>query len=178
MNLTVNDEIFLTEFQPADKAVLVECLAEREIYERTLRLPYPYTEADADAWFARILPTAERPGRPGIWAVRAAGGRLIGACGLEGLGESDPWRSHRAEIGYWLAKPFWGRGVMTAVVGVVCAHGFAEHRLVKITANVFDSNAASARVLEKNGFVQEGFLRKHYLKDGRYLDVRAYALLK
>jgi [ribosomal protein S5]-alanine N-acetyltransferase len=178
MNLRVNDEVHLTEFRPADKAALVEWLSDRDIYERTLRIPYPYSEADADAWLSRILPTADRPGRPGNWAVREAGGRLIGGIGLDGLGDAEPWRAHRAEIGYWLAKPFWGRGIMTAVVRAVCAHGFAECGLVKITAQVFDGNAASARVLEKNGFVQEGCLRKHVLKDGRYLDVRAYARVR
>ena len=82
------------------------------------------------------------------------------------------------EIGYWLAKPFWGRGIMTAVVRTLCDYAFAEFGLVKISAHVFANNPASARVLEKCGFVREGLLRRHYHKDGQYFDGLALGLLK
>ena len=85
---------------------------------------------------------------------------------------------HRAEVGYWLAKPFWGRGIITAVVQRVCRHAFEEFGLAKITAHVFPHNPASARVLEKCGFQQEGFLRKHFLKDGQFVDARLFGLLR
>jgi len=49
---------------------------------------------------------------------------------------------------------------------------------VKITAHVFSHNAASARVLEKCGFQEEGFLRKRFLKDGQFIDARLFALLR
>ena len=67
---------------------------------------------------------------------------------------------------------------MTAVVQRVCRHAFEEFGLAKITAHVFTHNPASARVLEKCGFREEGYLRKHYLKDGRFVDAYAFALLK
>ena len=81
---------------------------------------------------------------------------LIGGCGFDSF---QVGKSHRAEVGYWLAKPLWGRGIMTAVVRRVCRHAFEEFGLVKITAHVFSHNPASARVLEKCGFREEGFLR-------------------
>ena len=67
---------------------------------------------------------------------------------------------------------------MTAVVQRVCQHAFEEFGLVKITAHVFAHNPASARVLEKCGFQQEGFLRHHFLKDGQFLEARLFGLLK
>jgi ribosomal-protein-alanine N-acetyltransferase len=100
---------------------------------------------------------------------------LIGGCGLN---DFEIGKSHRAEIGYWLAKGFWGRGIMTAVVQRLCRHAFEEFGLVKITAQVHSENMASARVLEKCGFQQEGFLRKHFLKDGKFIDARLFALLR
>ena len=99
----------------------------------------------------------------------------FGGCGFD---DFQVGKSHRAEIGYWLAKPYWNRGIMTAVVKKVCQYGFKEFGLVKITAHVFATNPASGRVLEKCGFEQEGFLKKHYLKDGRYLDAGLYGLVK
>jgi ribosomal-protein-alanine N-acetyltransferase len=67
---------------------------------------------------------------------------------------------------------------MTAVVQRLCRHTFEGFGLVKVTAHVFSHNPASARVLEKCGFQEEGFLRKHFLKDGRFIDARLFALLK
>jgi [ribosomal protein S5]-alanine N-acetyltransferase len=100
---------------------------------------------------------------------------LIGVCGFS---DCQLGKSHRAEIGYWLAKPLWGQGIMTTVVQKACQLAFAEFGLVKITAQVSAMNPASARVLEKCGFAQEGYLKKQYLKDGQYLDARLFALLK
>ncbi len=67
---------------------------------------------------------------------------------------------------------------MTAVVQRVCQHAFEEFRLVKIIAHVVTHTSASALVLEKYGFVQEGLLRKHFLKDGQFIDVKLFALLR
>jgi RimJ/RimL family protein N-acetyltransferase len=60
----------------------------------------------------------------------------------------------------------------------LCQHAFDEFGPVKITAHVFAHNRASARVLEKCGFQEEGFLRKHFVKDGEFLDARLFAMLR
>ena len=109
----------------------------------------------------------------GVSSDLAAAEELLGGCGFEGVSYG-----HCAEIGYWLARPFWGQGIMTEVVRALCGFAFAEWKLVRITAHVFDFNAASARVLEKNGFSLEGLLRKHHRKAGRFLDSRLYALVR
>jgi RimJ/RimL family protein N-acetyltransferase len=175
MKITVNEQIHLSEFQPSDQAACVQHLKEKEIYDRTLRIPYPYTDADFQEWMGIVEKTTQQQGQAVSWAIRNEGGALIGGCGFDGF---QVGKSHRAELGYWLAKPYWGRGIMTAVVHRLCQFAFAEFALVKITAHVFACNAASARVLDKCGFVQEGLLRKHYLKDGQYIDARSFALLK
>jgi RimJ/RimL family protein N-acetyltransferase len=99
---------------------------------------------------------------------------VIGGVGFKDFTIS---KSHRAEIGYWLAKPYWGRGIMTAVVKKACEFAFSEWKLVKISAEVFAFNPGSARVLEKCGFEQEGYLKKQHKKDGQWIDVKLYALL-
>jgi ribosomal-protein-alanine N-acetyltransferase len=171
----VNDHIHLSEFQVTDKPALLAHLQEKDIYDRTLRIPYPYTEADADEWLALTAKITRQQGQPVRWAVRNEDDCLIGGCGFDGF---QVGKSHRAEIGYWLAKPYWGRGIMPAVVRHACEFAFEGWGLVKITAHVFSFNAASARVLEKCGFEQEGFLRKHYLKDGQLIDARLFGLVK
>ena len=171
----VNDQVHLSEFRSSDKDALVAHLNDRDIYDRTLRIPFPYAEKDADDWLALVAKVTQQQGRPIHWAIRSADDALIGGCGFDGF---QVGKSHRAEVGYWLAKPFWGRGVMTAVVQRLCRHAFEEFGLVKVTAHVFLHNPASARVLEKCGFQQEGLLRKHFLKDGGFVDARLFALLR
>jgi [ribosomal protein S5]-alanine N-acetyltransferase len=175
MDLRVNEQIRLTEIRPTDKPAFVEHLATKDVYNWTLRIPHPYTEADADTWLSIVAESTQKYGRPVYWAIRDSENRLIGSCGIE-AGAIDRWR--RAEIGYWLAKPYWGRGIMTDVVRVACEHAFREFDLIKIWAAVFSDNAASARVLEKCGFQLEGLLKRHYVKDGRPIDARFYGLLR
>ena len=175
MKIVVNDQIHLSEFRSIDKDALAEHLNDRDIYDRTLRIPFPYTGADADEWLALATRITTEQGRPVHFAIRRSDNSLIGGCGFDGF---EIGKSHRAEVGYWLAKPLWGRGSMTAVVGRMCQHAFAEFGLTKINAHVFSHNPASARVLEKCGFQQEGFLRRHFQKDGQFLDARLFALLK
>ena len=67
---------------------------------------------------------------------------------------------------------------MTAVVGNACDSAIVEWQLVRITAHVFESNIASVRVLEKNGFEFEGLLRKHHRKEGQFLNSRLLALVR
>jgi RimJ/RimL family protein N-acetyltransferase len=174
VKIDVNDQVYLSEFEVADKPALVQYLNDPDIYDRTLRIPFPYSESNAVDWLALVDKTTQQQGRPVQWAIRTPDGALIGGCGFDGF---QLGKSHLAEVGYWLAKPFWGRGIMPAVVRRVCRYAFEEFGLVKITAHVFPHNPASARVLEKCGFQEEGFLRKHYLKDGKYLDGRLFALL-
>lgn len=175
MKIAVNEQIHLSEFHSSDKTALIEHLSDRDIYDRTLRIPFPYTEKDADEWLALYAKATAQQGRPVHFAIRSADDALIGGCGFNDI---ELGRSHRAEVGYWLAKPLWGRGIMTAVVQRVCQHAFVQFGLVKIIAHVHPHNSASVRVLEKSGFQEEGFLRKHHLKDGKYLDARLFALLR
>lgn len=172
MNLAVRDQIYMTEIRASDKAALIQHLNDREIYDRTLRIPFPYTEDDAEEWLALVAKATKQHGQPVNFAIRNAASELVGGCGFD-----RPAKSHRAEIGYWLAKPYWNRGIMTDVVRAACEFAFAEWGLVKISAHVFSFNPASVRVLEKCGFEQEGFLKKHFQKDGQFIDAKLFALV-
>jgi len=175
MKLAINASIHLSEIRSSDKEAYVEHLNDKDIYDRTLRIPLPYTETDAVEWLALVEKSTKRHGQPVNWAIRNEKDYLIGGIGFDGLAIG---KSHLAEIGYWLAKPYWGCGIMTAVVQRLCRHAFEEFELAKITAHVFPHNQASARVLEKCGFREEGFLRKHFRKDGQFIDARLFALLR
>ena len=173
--IKIRPGLYLSSFALTDKPALLEHLGTRDVYKTTLNIPYPYTEGDADWWLSRRMEAMRGQLNETTFAIREGGGKLIGSIGAEGF---SPGLSHKAEIGYWLAKPFWGQGVMTETVRAFVDYALTELELLRLTAHVFEGNVASARVLEKNGFKLEGKLRKHFIKDGEFIDARLYGLLK
>jgi RimJ/RimL family protein N-acetyltransferase len=137
-SLFVDEGLTLSALCPGDKPALIEYLNEKEIHDRTLRIPFPYTEADADFFLHLDAKATQKHGHLVHFAIRDAFGKAIGGAGFE-----DLVYGHRAEIGYWLAKPFWGRGIMTKVVRTLCDYAFSEWNLIRITAHVFPFNAGS-----------------------------------
>ncbi len=83
-----------------------------------------------------------------------------------------------AEIGYWLGRAHWGRGIITAAVRALTAYGFANFDLARIYAVIFSANEASTRVVRKTGYTYEGRLRQAVTKDGRTQDALLFAALK
>jgi RimJ/RimL family protein N-acetyltransferase len=173
--INVRPDVYLSPVRENDKAAVTEYLSDRDIHLNTLTIPYPYTEADAEIWIRKRLEHTQRVGHVVSFVIRNADDKVIGGVGADNL---DPNSDYKAEIGYWLAKPYWGTGIMTEALGAFIDYAFAKFDLVKLVAHVFELNTGSARVLEKNGFKLEGHLRKHYLKNGEMVDARVYGLLK
>lgn len=167
MKVELKNGFSVSDITALDKSAYVEHLAEKQIHDQTLNIPHPYTEADADGWIAAVAGETKKQGRSVNWAIRNENGHLIGGIGFHGL---ELGKTHKAEIGYWLAKPYWGRGVMTEAVRKITQLGFAEFGLLRITANVFHFNLGSAKVLRKAGYQVEGRLRRYYRKNGKIFD--------
>ncbi|MCU0429235.1 MAG: GNAT family N-acetyltransferase [Cytophagaceae bacterium] len=96
-------------------------------------------------------------------------------CGVISFIPGDDVYVHTAEIGYWLGKPHWGKGIASLVVSSFVDYIFHKHSFLKLYARVFESNAASGKVLIKAGFHQEALLKKQLWKDGRVLDETIFA---
>jgi RimJ/RimL family protein N-acetyltransferase len=133
------------------------------------RFPHPYTKRDARAF---IRSTAgQQPETAFAIVVRD---EAVGGIGV--VPNADVERVS-AEIGYWLAEPLWGRGIMTEVLAAVTRHAGEAHGLTRIYALPFASNVGSRRVLEKAGYALEGRLRRSAIKDGRVIDQLQYAYI-
>lgn len=142
---------------------------------RNLRdvFPYPYILTDAQAFVNSCVEGGED--RQLCRAIEVDG-RAVGSIGLF-LG-SDVYRM-TAELGYWLAEDYWGRGIMTEAVKRICEEGAGRWEdLVRIYAEPFAHNTASRRVLEKAGFTLEGVMRRGVYKRGQVCDFCMYALLR
>ncbi|SHI43025.1 Protein N-acetyltransferase, RimJ/RimL family [Hymenobacter daecheongensis DSM 21074] len=133
--------------------------------------PHPYTLADAQQYIS----FATRPKSPDIHLAFEVDGAAVGSISI--LFQTDV--HHRsAEIGYWLGRAYWGRGIATAAVRALSDYTFAHFDVCRLYASIFARNAGSARVLEKAGYALEGRLRQSITKDGETLDALLFALLK
>lgn len=170
--IRINKQFYLDRYIMSGKQRLMEIINDPEIARRTLTIPYPYTSKDADWWIQQREQerNCDEPQRS--WAIRNGEGQL---CGGIGSHFKYGFNSHKDEIGYWLMRDLWGKGIMTEVVAKFVEFCSTERGLIRLEAPVFDFNAASGRVLEKNGFLLEGTARKAYSKDGAYFDSLLYA---
>ena len=176
MSIAITPDIHLSAITAADAADITAHLQDHEVSRYTLLIPHPYTLEMANEWITCVADDVQRNGRETIWAIRESSGRMIGAVELH-VGSAG--KQHVSEIGYWLAKSCWGRGIMTAVVKAVAEHGFREFGVRRITAPIFAPNTGSGRVLEKSGFVVEApLLRLAYHRDGQFFDGKLYALVR
>lgn len=134
------------------------------------RFPYPYARADGEAFLAGAVIDLSDP----VFAIELDGE----ACGGIGARPFSGERAVGAEFGYWLGHAHWGRGLMTRVVGAFVPWVMEALALERLQASVLDFNLASARVLHKNGFVEEGVLRRAVRKQGRIHHLRLFARLR
>jgi RimJ/RimL family protein N-acetyltransferase len=164
--------LLLRSFEREDIPALVRLAGANEISATTLNIPHPYAEDDAETFLAKANEDF-RTGRSVSFAISISPGREL--CGAVGLNIADAHK--RAELGYWIGVPFWGRGYATEAASAVVAFGFESLRLRRIFAHHFSGNIASQRVLEKIGMRHEGCFRQHIRKWDRYIDVENYGLL-
>lgn len=173
LNLPINSEFLIDDIRQTDKASYLEFFNDKEIYDNTLRIPFPYTPKDADEWIKLCEERIKLHGHPVNWAIRNSLGQLIGGVGFVDFVKG----SHKVEIAYWIAKKYWNKGIMTKSVKTFCSWAQKEFAFKRMTASVFVFNKGSARVLEKSGFELEGITRSFYKKDGLIFDGKLYSLI-
>lgn len=134
--------------------------------------PSPYTLADAEGY---VRACVEQEGQGQLCRCIEVDGEAAGSIGLF-LGNDVYRRS--AELGYWLGRPFWRKGIMSAAAREMCALGFKTWDIVRIYAEPYAHNVGSRGVLEKAGFALEGIKRRSVFKNGELLDSCIYARLR
>jgi len=134
------------------------------------RFPHPYTLEAAAMWVASTLGVDP----PRNLAIEIEG-QVAGGVGLV---RHDDVHRFSAEVGYWLGRRHWGRGIATEALTAFTSWAFATFDLHRLYAHAFATNPASARVLAKAGYRLEGTARDGAYKDGRFVDVAVYARLR
>jgi len=168
------ERFLLRAVTPDDAAAIFRIMSDPRVTRYFGALPMTSPDQAAQRVQGMISAFQERTGVR--WAiVSRADGQLIGTCGF--------WRliaeHSRAEIGYELASEWWGRGVMTEAVGAALTFGFTRMGLHSVEAHIDPDNTGSRRVLEKLGFVQEGYFRENYYDpvEARFTDTAVFSLL-
>ncbi len=153
--------------------LLLHMNSNKDISENTLTIPYPYTKESADFWF-KIIEEGFQQRNAFIFAVRQKEiEKLMGAVGIH-LDSSN----HKAEVGYWIGKDFRGEGYISEALKKIINFGFEELKLNKIYASHFLHNPASGKVLINCGMQWEGTQKQHIFKNGQFLDLVNYGLLR
>ena len=136
----------------------------------TNQFPHPYTDEDG----RKFISSVANNNPVNVFAIEV-NGEAAGAIGI--FPQSDIHEKN-AEMGYWLAEPFWGNGIITRAIGEIVEYGFKTFDITRIFARPFSTNLASHRVLEKAGFVCEARLKNAVYKHGMYMDELIYVIMK
>ncbi len=157
----------------SDASDLANALSNKKIQDN-LRdgLPYPYTEKDGSDFISAMLSADDN--ETFAFAI-TVDDKVIGSIGV--FRQSNIHRQ-TAELGYYIAEDYWGKGIMTEIVKQTCKCVFEKSDIIRIYAEPFAHNIASCRVLEKAGFKYEGTLRSNAVKNGKVIDMKLYSLLK
>ena len=170
MPTTLNTERLVLRPFALDDAPAVQRLAgDREIAKSTLLIPHPYPEGAAEAW----IKGHEEPSDNEVFAIVSHGGEVMGAIGLH-----VEHFHQRAEIGYWLGVPYWGKGYATEAAKAVIGYAFETLGVQRVFAFHFTRNPASGRVLARAGMQREGTMRQHLVKWDERVDVDYYGILR
>lgn len=171
--LLVTARLELRRFRLSDAQRVRELAGDRAVADTTATVPHPYPEGAGEAWISSHAGEWQA-GRGMAFAVTPRdGGDLVGAMGLRIDGANDS-----GTLGYWIGKPFWGRGFATEAAAAIVDYAFRVVGLNRIGATYLTRNPASGRVMEKLGMTHEGVFREATKKWGVYEDVAQRAVLR
>jgi [ribosomal protein S5]-alanine N-acetyltransferase len=152
----------------------VQLLAGDEaIASGAINMPHPYTDGLAESWISTHEDEYQKGNSLILAITLSESGLLIGSIGLYIN------RKHQnAELGYWIGREYWGNGYCTEAVNAFVDYAFMKLKLNKVYAHYISRNDASGKVLQKNGFMTEGLLKKHVRYKDTYQDIICAGLLR
>ena len=166
-------KVNIRKWELADAKDLAAAISNKKVQDN-LRdgLPCPYTEQDGKEFISAMLAADEND--TFAFAI-TADGKVVGSIGAF---RQENIHSQTAELGYYIAEEYWGKGIMTKAVKQLCEYVFSHTDIIRIYAEPFAHNIGSCRVLEKAGFQYEGTIRSNAVKNGELLDMKMYARLR
>ncbi|MGD7043119.1 GNAT family N-acetyltransferase [Jeotgalibacillus proteolyticus] len=165
--------LLLRLFNEKDAPEVANLCHNYNLYINTLYLPYPYDQEDALSWIKHHLDHFNENKSYELAITDKVTGTLLGAIAL-----SNNPTFKNGEMAYWVGEAYWGNGYATEAAKGMLEFAFMEKNYNKVFARYFDSDAASGKVIEKIGMKKEGVLKEHVVKEGKYIDLVHYGILK
>lgn len=167
----LSDEIILRDWRPSDAPVLASHLNNMNVLKELPRhLPFPYTQRHARVFIGMTNCCDTR-----LEKAIEHSGMLVGAFSV--IPQEDIWHRN-AELRFFLGEPHWGKGIMTHALKKMVHYIFENFDFERVYSYVFEHNRAGIGVLKKNGFIQEGILRKAALVDKTLYNICLFSILK
>ena len=152
---------------------LLELLNNENVSDWLMNVPHPYTEKDAKEWIE--ITREMEDGKDYGYAIELDGVH-IGGIGMNVKERALPGLDdHKAEIGYWLGEPYWGKGYMSDAMKQLMKLAFEDLGLVRLYAHTHEGNTASEKLLLRHGFEHEGLLKKSFKKGDRVFNANLFA---
>lgn len=163
----------LRPFELSDADDVKRLAGDKAIADTTTAIPHPYEDGMAEEWIATHRPKFESGELLNLAIVSLTSKELIGAIGLM----ISPIYE-RAELGYWIGRPYWKNGYCTEAAKAVLRCGFTTLNLNRIYSYHFSRNPASGRVMQKIGMSHEGSTPQHLKKWNKFEDLEQYGILR
>ncbi|MBI1878814.1 MAG: GNAT family N-acetyltransferase, partial [Chloroflexi bacterium] len=169
------ERLILRELKSTDAESILHYLSDPEV-NRYLDTDSPPAPEQAQRLVKSLISLLEK-GEGFRWGITPksgdSAGVVVGTCGFHAWNKPH----FRAEIGYELAREYWGQGLMAEAIRAILKFGFEEMGLNRVEAMVLAGNNSSAGFLEKLGFQKEARLREYEFVQGKFRDVLLYSLL-
>lgn len=170
----LTSRLILRSLTHADAPLIQNVASVREIADTMISIPHPYPNGEAEQYIQRQIAEFEA-GHSVSFVIGRKSKKEF--CGI--IEVRDIEREHsQAELSFWLAVGVWGQGYMSEALKPLLRFGFENLGLNRLYAYHMVKNPGSGKVLEKNGFVQEGILRQRVRKWGVFEDVKLWAILR
>lgn len=163
----------LRPFLPSDAKEIQRQAGNPKIAEMTGTVPHPYLDGMAESWMGLHAGWFQDK-KQVTWAIEVQATQKLVGCISFGLNQEH----QRAEMGYWMGEEFWGNGYCTEAAIAGIEYVFEKCEMNKITSRYKSINPASGRIMIKAGMKQEGVLRDDFHREGKFLDIVVYGLLK
>ena len=170
MEKIIGDRVTLRRPRISDADALTKYCNNRLISEWITAMPHPYKKKDA-VWFINDCEKKWNAKTDYIYVIEYEG-KLAGTVGLH-IKKDD-----KAELGYWIGRPHWGKGLVTEAARLLMREGFKRLDLHKIYAIYLEGNEKSEKVMKKIGMKYEAWFREDAKRKGKYVNVGQYSILK
>ncbi len=167
-----NEALIMRPLEARDCSAILDLVVAPEIAANTF-VPQPYPPEAADE-FVRLGRERWRDDEAYVFGIVEKSSQCFAGC----MGLHPAAEHNRAEVGYWIGKPFWGRGLATSALRLLLQFGFETLELNRVEAGHFEHNPSSGRVMEKAGMRFEGRRRQYVMHHEQPKDLLWYAILR